>query len=148
MIRQSVLHFSYSLFIYYLKITWKTHINHIFSQSCVYCLHVSSVKTFLLCIQLSYSDIRVSLSIHQKFLGESALWLGVWIKHALHESVQLSWYSHLLILDTNKTSGNVSFNLNLDLNLETSVKTHARARIKCRGRIYILLKLILNKKCS
>ncbi len=28
---------------------------------------------------------------------------------------------YLLILDTNKTSGHVSFNLNLDLNLETSV---------------------------
>ncbi len=68
------------------------------------------------------------------------------MKHALHESVQLSWYSYLLILDTNKTSGHVSFNLNLDLNLETSVKTPAGAWIKCRGRIYILLKLILNIK--
>ncbi len=39
-------------------------------------------------------------------------------------------------LDMDKTSGHVSFNLNL----ETSMwKTPARARIKCRGRIYILL---------
>ncbi len=49
----------------YLFITWRyleKHINHIFSQSCV-CLHVSSIKTFLLCIQLSYSDSHVLLSI-------------------------------------------------------------------------------------
>ncbi len=44
-------------------LSFKTHINHIFSQSCVYCLHVSSIKTFLLFIQLSYSDSRVCLSI-------------------------------------------------------------------------------------
>ncbi len=72
------------------------------------------------------------------------------MKHALHESVQLSWYSYLIISDRmnkmKKTSGNVSFDLNLDLNLETSVKIPARARIKCRGRIYILLKVILNIK--
>ncbi len=100
-------------------------------------------KTFLLFIQLSYSEFPA----RQKFLRESALGLRVWMKHALHESVQLSWYSYLLILDTNKTSGHVSFYLNLDLNLETSMwKSSARALIKCGGRIYILLKLILNIK--
>ncbi len=45
-----------------------------------------------------------------------------WNMHC--RSVQLSWYSHILILDTNKTSGYVSFNLNLDLNLETSMWKH------------------------
>ncbi len=50
------------LFIYYLKITWKnTHKPYIFAI--FYCLHVSSVKTFLLFFQLSYSDSGVSLSI-------------------------------------------------------------------------------------
>ncbi len=46
------------------------------------------------------------------------------MKHALHESVQLSWYSYLIISDKmnkmKKTSGNVSF----DLNLETSMWKH------------------------
>ncbi len=42
----------------------------------------------------------------------------------IRESVQLSWYSNLLILYTNKTSGHVFFNLNLDLNLETSMWKH------------------------
>ncbi len=46
------------------------------------------------------------------------------MKHALHKSVQLSWYSYLLILDMNKMSGHVSFNLNIDLNLETSMWKH------------------------
>ncbi len=141
MICQLVVHFSYSLFIYYLKITWKnTHKPYIFTI--FYCLHVSSVKTFLIFIQLSYSDSRVSLSIcTQKCLRESVLWLPVWIKHALHESVQLSWYSYLLILYTNKTSGHVSFNFK---SRNLYVKTPAWAWIKCRGRIYI--KLILNIK--
>ncbi len=62
------------------------------------------------------------------------------MKHALHERVQISWYSHLLILDTNKTSGHVSFHLNLEI----YVKTPARARIKCGGWLYILRKWILN----
>ncbi len=46
------------------------------------------------------------------------------MKYALHECVQLSWYSYLLILDTNKTSGHVFFHLDLDLNLETSMWKH------------------------
>ncbi len=80
---------------------------------------------FLLFIQLSYSNsVWVCPYARQKFLRESALWLRVWMKHALQESVQLSWYSYLLILYTNKTSGHVSFNLNLDLNLETSMWKH------------------------
>ncbi len=82
MICQSVLHFSYSLFIYYLKITWKTHKPYIFAIVCL--LSSRFIKSFLLFIQLSFPA-------RQKFLCESTLWLRVWIKHALQESVQLSW---------------------------------------------------------
>ncbi len=46
------------------------------------------------------------------------------MKHALHESVQLSWYSHPLIVYMNKMPGCVSFNLNLDLNLDASKWKH------------------------
>ncbi len=61
---QSVLHFLHGLFIYYLEITWKTHKPYIFTVVCL--SSRTSVKTFLLCIQLSYSDSRVLLSISYK----------------------------------------------------------------------------------
>ncbi len=68
-------------------LSFKTHINHIFSQSCVYCLHVSSVKTFLLLFS-SATAIAVCVCLfptRHEFLFESVLWLRVWMKHALHE---------------------------------------------------------------
>ncbi len=93
--------FSYSLFIYYLKITWKTHKPYTFAMVCLLSSRfISKNVSFLLFIQLSFPA-------RQKFLRESSLWLRVWMKHALQESLQLSWYSYLLILDTNKRSGHV-----------------------------------------
>ncbi len=97
-----------------------THKPYIFAIACLlssrFCFLFSSATAIAVCI--------FPFPTRHKFLCESALWLRVWMKHALHESVQLSWYSHLLILDINKTSGHVSFNLNIDLNLETSMWKH------------------------
>ncbi len=68
------------------------------------------------------------------------------MKYALHESVQLSWYSYLLILDTNKTSGHVFFHLNLDLNLETSMWKHMLELKWSAGNKYNFYKNVY-KKC-
>ncbi len=136
---QSVLHL-FIWFMYCLEITRKTHINHIFSQSCVYCLHVSSVKTFLLFIQLSYSNSRVRLSIsYTSYISVRERPLASSMNEtstARECSALLILLSpYLLILDTNKMSGHVSFNLNLDLNLETSMWKHLLFWMKCGGQI-------------
>ncbi len=105
--------------IYYLEKTWKTHINHI-----VFTLHQLS---FMLIIQLSYSDSGMLVKSYYNFsyesvldfLRESALRLQVWMKHTVHESVQRSdMFTSFWIL--NKTYPKrhdylFAFNLNLDL---------------------------------
>ncbi len=84
--------------IYYLEKTWKTHINHI-----VFTLHQLS---FMLVIQLSYSDSGMPVKSYYyfsyesvlDFLRESALRLQVWMKHTVSETYMrvfsAPWCSH------------------------------------------------------
>ncbi len=74
-------------FIYYLKMTWKTQLNHILSQSyCMFNVFMFPNVSVFLYQQLLHAFVHIrNFLVHSfNFLCQSSLRLQVWMKYTLH----------------------------------------------------------------